>query len=730
MSLTIKYQPKKTLFKLSLFTWIMQFWIGLIILVQPFADKPGIPITLLILHSYTILKGILWFILAQLLIYTLYFYLVWGIIKWIVFTFECNEKASFYVTITIWWMTVFLLYLANQIFFPWSNFCFIPRTLLIFLIEKYLFYSLFSLCLAFLAYTFIKTFIKLDKMGKQLLILLMMLTCFGYFSLAYFNSSHALQPKQTFSKQPNIIIIGIDSLRPDTLASFHSFNQGANDKSLKTNHYFNERLIVDSTNFWTIKSLMPNVDQFLKGSSIFTNAWSPIARTFPAWVSLLTGEPPLLNHVRYSLPDPDSLIGLQTIAHRLQKAGYHTIFASDDRRFNYIQKQYGFDDIIAPPSGFNDFMLGEYNDFPLSNFLVNTPFGKWLFPYSYSNRAPGFAYKPSTFVTFFREHIEHIPNRPIFLGVHLLLPHWPFYFAKAPYYLTQNEEIKHKLLYQTALAAADEQFQALINVLKQNHFLDNSLVIVLSDHGQAVGLPGEKLTEVNGLNQEEKSFWQHCKNNSNYKDSKCKLYAQAIELSYGHGTDILNRSQTQIVLAMKGFGSIKIPEGKSALPVSIFDLAPTILNMAHIPVSPNLMSHALSLWPLITHDKTAIKTFERRPQFLETGFNLSSLLIANPQKSKALAEGINYFTISPETGAVFIKPALQDSIIKSKQRLVFIYPWFFAYIPQIDGPPFWVYGNMQTKQWTLNAKNQLVQKGVQQTLMQQMQQFYGPQFNK
>ncbi len=62
------------------------------------------------------------------------------------------------------------------------------------------------------------------------------------------------------SVQPNVIILGIDSLRLEQVARFGG--TGAT----------------------------PNLDEFLANADVFTDTTTPLARTFPAWVSILTGR--------------------------------------------------------------------------------------------------------------------------------------------------------------------------------------------------------------------------------------------------------------------------------------------------------------------------------------------------------------------------------------------------------------------------------------------------------
>ena len=78
---------------------------------------------------------------------------------------------------------------------------------------------------------------------------------------------------------PNIVLIGIDSLRPDHLS--------ANGYDRPTS---------------------PHIDALLAQSVVFDSAWSEIARTYPSWTSIITGTWPTGDGIRDNLPSPADLV--------------------------------------------------------------------------------------------------------------------------------------------------------------------------------------------------------------------------------------------------------------------------------------------------------------------------------------------------------------------------------------------------------------------------------------
>ena len=114
----------------------------------------------------------------------------------------------------------------------------------------------------------------------------------------------------------------------------------------------------------------------------------------------------------------------------LAKAGYHTAYVTDEVRFSNIDTSYGFDQVITPPIGASEFLIGKLADTPLSNLLVNTRVAGWLFPHVYANRGAADTYDPDVFVE--RIDRELRTAQPLFATVHLTLGHWPYTWGGAP----------------------------------------------------------------------------------------------------------------------------------------------------------------------------------------------------------------------------------------------------------------------------------------------------------
>ena len=169
--------------------------------------------------------------------------------------------------------------------------------------------------------------------------------------------------------KPHVIVIGLDSLRPDALRRRR-----------------------------TAATPSPAINEFLADSVVFSDTLTPLARTFPSWGSIVSGKHPHTTGAVMNLLTRELIDEGDTLPKLLANAGYHTVYATDEVRFSNLDQTYGFEEMIAPPMGAADFLVGFFSDSPLANLLVNTAAGELLFPYAYANRAVAVTYDPDMFV--------------------------------------------------------------------------------------------------------------------------------------------------------------------------------------------------------------------------------------------------------------------------------------------------------------------------------------------
>jgi arylsulfatase A-like enzyme len=508
--------------------------------------------------------------------------------------------------------------------------------------------------------------------------------------------------------KPNIIFIGLDALRPDHVG-FYNNNQ------------------TDT----------PNMNAFLKSSVSFTNAYTVLPRTFPSWSTILTGRYPLHTGARGNITELSTLDVTETLPKRLQQDGYETIYETDDTRFNNTNKIFGFDRVITPPMGINDFVLGTANDFPLSNLLVPTFIGRYLFPYNYANHGVANTYDPKNFLSLVQRSLHNRPDKPLFLAVHFTISHWPFYWFNDH----QPLGLRELQRYEFGVKAADTQLAAFLNTLKENGLLDHAIVVFLSDHGTSLGLPGDRVTA--------KAFYQGDKENikklpegkyRNVSGLTSNIAADyGVDTSYGYGGDVLSLKQYHSLLAIKGYGvDVGAPHAVDGR-VAFMDIAPTILDLLQQPALAS--RDGISLKPYLLN--SSIVPDNGRPLFLETTFTLEEIEREGISMEKVLEKTIRLIDIDQHTGLIYVKNADEKIMNKQKQLAILQGDWILARYPDslrrhfekdannnmvfkdYTQPPYMVLVNLKTGQWTTEMDTPFAQAAPIAVLLAQLKSFYG-----
>lgn len=484
------------------------------------------------------------------------------------------------------------------------------------------------------------------------------------------------------STSPNIIIIGVDSLSPDQVSKAHT----------------------------------PFIAQFLDKSVHFTNTVSPLARTYSAWASILTGLHPLHHRARENLISKKEIDSAASFAWTLKNAGYQTIFATDDRRFNNLGEEFGFQKIVGPKIGANDVLLGSFYDFPLSNFLINFRLSRWLLPYNYMNRAGHFAYYPETFDKELQHSILELnTKKPVFLAVHFTLPHWPYAWAASSAAQVKNEYSleEREGLYFAALHKVDQQVKTLVEFLQKTAITDNSLIILLSDHGEVLYKKGSRkidprLYQGTGSSRLESYF--------------PKKTATELQRSAGHGSDLLSPDQFFCVLGMVSFqqGATISPVKTVQDRVVLMDIAPTVYS--YLKIHPTLLSDGVSLAGFLG-TQTHLNE-QSRPVMLESGFLPNSAL----SNEKAVEYGKLLFWVNPQTDDLEIRPDRWPLIDAMKLYGILDGDWLLALYPDNE-TYITVILNLKTGEWTDEAQSAFAKHSPRQKLLEQLLNFYQKQLS-
>jgi arylsulfatase A-like enzyme len=626
---------------------------------------------------FSIFSATIFYIGVQLLVHFLFTVAIFSITIGVIYWVSSWKKHIEIVGMGLWFLGIITILLANYYCFPNSRFSHLIGDLLPFYFLKYFFWISFTVFLLILLIGVSGLLLSLFQRSK-LLFILTGTTLLTTAAFAFHHDSKSIIDAASAEK-PNIIIIGVDALRPDFLGYF-----GGGKRT-------------------------PYLDDFLNQSSVFSEALTPIARTFPAWISILTGQYPKLSNIRFDLQSGTPRNLEQILPQVLKQNGYETIYSSDETRFSNLDQSFGFDRTITPPMGVNDFLIGSLNDSPLSNLLVNTPIGRYLFPYSYGNRPAYVTYDPDTFLHLLKYHLQEPRQKPVFLVTHFCLSHGYYTWG------TRKADQQPINNYRAAVHRVDKQVNDFLVFLKNNKFLEHSIVIILSDHGEAIELSGDRATDAD--------FFIPGKNN--LKKTIPHFYPPAIEhehvdQSAGHGTDVLSMTQYHSVLAFRFYG---IPGQVPSLikgRVSLLDVKPTLLDLLKIKMPP---LSGQSLTDYIAGKKSIVPSQE--DFFTESDFSPQAVRSVHPETREILFEGINFFEVNPMTARLTIKKSMAPLIISSKQYADFKGPWVLAVYPQNNNSMVPILVNLETGFWTNDLGTDFAKHSPASHMLQALKKFYG-----
>lgn len=347
----------------------------------------------------------------------------------------------------------------------------------------------------------------------------------------------------TSSTQPNILILAADALRPDHFSGFGYH-----------------------------RNTTPNIDTLIAKGTTFKNVYTVVPRTFPAWVSILTSQLPATHGIGHMFPMAHSRDKkFVTLATVLKEHGYYTSVVGDFAADIFPRINVGFDTVKAPT--FN--MRVMIKQIILKNHSFLLPFltnkiGFFFFPEI--REFAEFA-DPQFVVDDIKKEIRSSVSqgKPLFMLSFFSVTHFP-YPACYPYYKTftdtkyngpfkysknrvvaldskgnaseyqpSSEEIEYiRALYDGCLYAFDEAVGNILQYLKDKNVYDNTIIIILSDHG-------ENLYEC--------------------------------EFGMGHGEHLRGKYSLVLPCIFSGHGVVK---GHYTNIRSAIDIAPTILDMLKI----------------------------------------------------------------------------------------------------------------------------------------------------
>ncbi len=276
-------------------------------------------------------------------------------------------------------------------------------------------------------------------------------------------------------KHPLVLLIGIDALRPDRVAS------------------------------------LPNLSAFVRDATVFTRAYTPIAQTEPAWRAMLTGRWPHRAGSRYPLTAELRWAELPTFPEAMAKRGFSTFFETDCSRFNFQPEQSGFQHRRQPPRGAINFALEKLR-FRGVGLLADNALGAWLVPELIENRAIAGIHDPVGYARRLAGRIVNAAEEgPTLYAFHATAAHfpgdpvYPFYRQRVRDDAPLSRRLRmvfrpiasgtaasgewsradSEALYDELIAQADMQLGVILDALKAADLYSRATIIVFSDHGES-----------------------------------------------------------------------------------------------------------------------------------------------------------------------------------------------------------------------------------------------------
>jgi len=373
------------------------------------------------------------------------------------------------------------------------------------------------------------------------------------------------------------------------------------------------------------------LDSFLRENIVFGNCYTSIARTFPSWYSILTGQYPVTNGVRLNLQKRKHIrSATDCLGYALKEKGFTTVHFTDEVRFSNITPEEGFDILRHPLTGVKDFVFGSFHDFSLTNVFFNNPLGGLIFPFLRFNRAVYHLYDGRYFINELVTTLDRLKaGGPFFMAAHLCIGHWPYFHASPREFEYRTGAEPRMALYDSAISILDKQLGRILDHLKAAGLYDNSIIVILSDHGESAD---------------------------------------------GHGSDLRDSEQNRTLLAWKPAGETAHREIGNL--VRTIDIAPTVLDLLGLGTEGRTFDGS-SLAPWLRGREgapTGPEPANDRSVVMETEFSLDTPGGVGLALQSMIEQGINFYEYD-RTGLVTVRDEYYDVLIRRRNRALMTPEW-------------------------------------------------------
>ncbi len=277
-------------------------------------------------------------------------------------------------------------------------------------------------------------------------------------------------------ERPNVLVLAADSLRADHLDT----------------------------------RTAPHLSALAARGTRFDRAYVSIPRTFPSWVTLLTGRHSHHHGIRSMFPRwEERARDFDALPQRLARAGYATGVVSDYAGDVFSRIDLGFGLVDVPEFDFRQLVRQQAleRETPLMSVL-HSRVGRAAFPVM---RELNDAADPAMLAADAVRAMRRLQGRgPFFLVVFFSTAHFP-YAAPAPYYrrftdpayrgrykydkpvglgsdapVDARDEAQVRALYDGAVLSIDDAAQSILDAVSHDGIADHTVVVVTADHGETL----------------------------------------------------------------------------------------------------------------------------------------------------------------------------------------------------------------------------------------------------
>jgi arylsulfatase A-like enzyme len=444
-------------------------------------------------------------------------------------------------------------------------------------------------------------------------------------ALLFWSGHHPARAKHD---RPNVVLIVVDSLRADRLTP----------------------------------EVMPRTTALADRGTRFDRAFVPLPRTFPSWLSMLTGRYPHDHGIRHMFPRWEARERDFAAAPRfLEQAGYRTVVVSDFAGDIFRRADLGFERVVAPTFNLREVIRERIVEAhkPLLPLLRGC-LARWALPVLREvHTAPdAFAVTQDAL-----GEVDRAPDRPFLLTLFYSTPHFP-YSAPSPYYarfadpsyrgrfLYSKAQVlgqeappdaadirQIRALFDGAVAASDAAIGELVDGLAARGLLEDTVVIITADHGEGLYEAGR---------------------------------------GQGHGDHLFGSAATAVPLV------IVDPRGgqphRVSQVVSLVDLGPTLCDLAGVICAADVAGRSLA--PLVRGG--ALST---RPVFAETGLWFTEAIAELAPRIRFPYPDLPYVTevVREHGDEIAIRAEFEPFTTAAKHRMVRDERYKLIYLPARQG---------------------------------------------